>query len=63
MTDTKLLRLREVAARLSLPRSTVYDLIKTRRFPKPLKPGERLALWREDEVTAWIEAHTQARRP
>lgn len=51
---------RDVAARLSVARSTVYVLITKHGFPKPLKFGGK-SLWREDEVQAWIDLRSEAR--
>lgn len=56
----QLLNAREVASRLAVSRPLVYSLIRTHGFPKPLKLGGRRA-WREDEVTAWIDARSEAR--
>lgn len=38
-------------------KSSVYDAIKNRGFPKPHKPyGPRISIWFEDEVSEWLQA-------
>lgn len=55
--STKLLRLREVCARVSLSRPTIYRAIQRGQFPKPCKPlSGRASAWSEAEVNAWIES-------
>ena len=57
----QLMPMRQVAARLAVSRQHIYALIAEQAFPAPLKIGRR-SLWREDEVNAWLEARSQARR-
>jgi excisionase family DNA binding protein len=49
-----------VAARLSVSRTYLYDLIRKHGFPPALMVGGKLA-WRQDQVDAWIEARAEAR--
>lgn len=50
----RLLRMRDVTARCGVSRSTIYQLIAAGSFPAPVKFGERVALWPESVVDAWI---------
>lgn len=52
----KLMRRPEVEARTGLSRSTIYEWMKRGEFPQPVKLGARLVAWRENDVTAWLEA-------
>lgn len=50
----RLLRLRDVEAKTSLGRSTIYRYIKEGRFPKGLQLGPATVRWREAEVDDYI---------
>lgn len=52
----RLLRLPTVITLTGLCRSAIYQLEKENRFPSRVALGPRAVAWREDEVTAWIEA-------
>lgn len=47
----RLLRWRKVAEITGMGRSAIY---RDETFPKPVKIGERMVAWREDEVREWI---------
>ena len=50
-----LLRLPAVLARTALSRSRLYELVKTGRFPRPVKLAESSTnVWPADAVSAWI---------
>jgi prophage regulatory protein len=57
-----LLRLRDVVERVRLSRSHLYALIQSGQFPKPIKLTERVSVWPEAEVSAWIADRIQASR-
>ena len=52
----RILRRPEVEARTGLSRSTIYDWMRTGKFPRPVALGARLVAWREADVQAWLEA-------
>lgn len=54
------LNARQVAARMTVSRTMIYDLMRKHGFPKPVKFGGRSA-WREDEVEAWMQSRSEAR--
>lgn len=56
----RLLRRPEVENRTGLSRSTIYELVKEGRFPRPVKLGKRAVAWRESDIAAWIEARQKA---
>jgi prophage regulatory protein len=58
----RLIRRSEVEALTGLRRSTIYNHIKTGRFPPPVKLGSRSVAWLEHEVGAWIAARVVASR-
>ena len=57
----KMLRRREVQARICLSKSTLYRLISAGQFPRPVPLGIRARGWPEDEVDAWLEARRAER--
>ncbi len=55
---TRLIRLREVMARVGLPRSSIYARIKEGTFPASVRLGDgeksRSVAWSEATIDAWI---------
>jgi len=65
MTDTQsissantpqALRMPRVVQKTGLSRAHIYKLIKIQRFPSPYKLSERVSVWNEAEVSAWLTA-------
>ena len=54
------LRVADVAARLGLSKASVYRLMKTDGFPKPLQLTKTAVAWRVSEVAAWENARPRA---
>ncbi|MER9374264.1 AlpA family transcriptional regulator [Mesorhizobium sp. M0491] len=52
----------EVLTRTGLSVSTLYELIKAGRFPRPLKIGVSAVAWDADEITEWQERCIAAQR-
>ena len=57
----RLLRLRQVEDKVGLRKSAIYERIKAGAFPKPVK-SERVNLWVEAEVDAYIEQLVESQR-
>jgi prophage regulatory protein len=55
------LRLPHVMAKTGLSRTHIYRLIKRAEFPAPFKLSDRLAVWNEAEVDAWLNSKFQRR--
>lgn len=53
--------MREVRDQVALHPATVYAMIKTGEFPRPIKMGRR-SLWVESEVQAWIASRIEDAR-
>ena len=51
----KVIRRREVEARIGLARSTIYAMMADDRFPRPVKIGRRAVGWVEEDINQWIE--------
>jgi len=43
-----------------LGRSTIYRMVATNSFPRPVKIGHRAVAWRRSEVETWIEGRPVA---
>ena len=50
----KVIRRREVEARISLACSTIYALMADDKFPRPLKIGRRAVGWIEEDIDKWL---------
>ena len=60
VTFDRILKRREVQARIGLGHSMLYELMGQGKFPKPVRLGARAVGWRESEVQAWIESLPRA---
>ena len=58
---TAVLRRKDVEAIIGLSRSTIYALMATGDFPRPIKLGARAVGWFESDIEAWLEARKAAR--
>ncbi len=56
-----LLRLNNVLAITGLKKTKLYDLIKSGDFPPPVKIGDRIATWPDNEVRDWISSQINLR--
>lgn len=61
MAPQTFLRRREVEARTGLPHSTIYDLISTGQFPRPVPLGRRTVAWLESEIAEWQQGRIAKR--
>lgn len=52
---SRLIGLKDVIARTSMSKTTIYELIKEGRFPSQVKLGCRSVAWVESEIDAFIE--------
>ena len=52
--EKKLLTLRDVLIRVSLGRSTLYRLMESADFPRPVKIGAKSVRWRIEAVDDWV---------
>ena len=55
-----ILRINEVKNITSMSNSTIYELIKTNKFPRPKRIGKRAVGWLENDIMAWLESRPQA---
>ncbi len=57
LPKTGFLRLRAVLAIIPVSKSTWWAGVKSGRYPKPVKLGERITAWRVEDIRALIEQH------
>jgi prophage regulatory protein len=50
----KVIRRREVEARIGLACSTIYAMMADDKFPRPLKIGRRAVGWIEEDIDKWL---------
>lgn len=55
---TRMLRIKQVAERTGLARSTIYGLIGRHHFPAPVKVTDKASRWPESAIDAWLEGRT-----
>lgn len=54
-----LVKLPSVTTATALSRSTLYQLVKSGKFPAPVKLGPRAVAWRVAAVRAWIAERSE----
>ena len=57
----RLMSLKEVTARTTLSKTSVYELMKDGRFPKQVRLGNRSVAWVESEVEEFISEAINSR--
>jgi prophage regulatory protein len=57
-----ILRLPAVKARTGLSRSTIYDRVQKKQFPRPVSLGVRAVGWVESEIDEWLRQLVEASR-
>lgn len=59
---TEFVRLRDLCARWSVTKPTIYRWIHTRGFPAPFPLSRRTTVFVVHEIDAWLQAQSSARR-
>jgi len=54
-TPSKLIRIGEVSSITTLAKSTIWAKVANGGFPKPIKLGTNVSVWRESDIAAWID--------
>jgi prophage regulatory protein len=54
MTDY-ILRRTAVERMVGLSRSTIYQMMSTGAFPKPIRIGKRAVGWKKSAIASWID--------
>ena len=59
--NDRVLRISEVIKTTALSRTGIYESVKSKTFPKPLKLSARSIGFLQSEVNAWIKERADAR--
>ncbi len=51
----RLIRLPDVESAIGCKKSTIYELMKVGRFPKPVRLSARHVAWPESAVLQWVQ--------
>lgn len=62
LNNYKIMRRPEVETITGLCRSSIYAMMETDTFPKPIKLSERSVGWLEHEVQEWLKNRISATR-
>ena len=62
LDDVTFIRLPEVKAVTGLSKTTIYELIRGKDFPAPVRLGPRVVAWVKSEVRQWAVGRVQASR-
>lgn len=62
LLDVAFIRLPEVKAVTGLSKTTIYELIRGKDFPPPVRLGPRVVAWVKSEVRQWAVGRVQASR-
>ena len=54
VAEKRALKLKEVVGLVSLSSATIYRMILSGEFPRPVRVGRRAARWRAGEVDEWL---------
>jgi prophage regulatory protein len=60
MTE-RLLRIHSVREIVGLSRSSIYAMMSSGDFPRPLQIGPRAVAWRESDIRAWLDSRPRSR--
>ena len=58
--NDRLLRRREVEELTGLSRASIYRLMRSGRFPLPVRVSDTAVRWKASDITAWIESRPVA---
>ena len=58
--ETRILRLREVSMLTRLSKATIYRLLSSGRFPRPIRLSVRAVGWRTKEIEEWLASRERA---
>jgi predicted DNA-binding transcriptional regulator AlpA len=62
LDDVSFLRLPEVKAVTGLSKTSIYDLIREKSFPSPVRLGPRAVGWVKSEIKQWAVQRVHASR-
>ena len=61
MSNSKVLKVKEVASEISVSVPQVYKLVSLGKFPKQIKLSERASGWLRTEIDEWLQSRVDLR--
>ena len=58
--NDRLLRRREVEELTGLSRASIYRMMGSGRFPRPVRVSATAVRWKESDITVWIQSRPVA---
>ena len=58
--EARILRLTEVSLLIRLSKASIYRMINSGVFPRPIKLGERAVGWRRKDIDEWLDSRESA---
>jgi len=55
MSDEQFLRVKDVVAKTTLSRATIYRKVEDGSFPRPTRLSHRVSVWPAAAVNQWME--------
>ena len=50
----RFIRMDDLSNKVGLSRSQIYKLIQNEAFPRQLKIGSRISVWKESDIDTWM---------
>ena len=50
----RFIRIEDLSIKVGLSRSQIYKLIQNEEFPRQLKIGSRISVWKESDIDKWM---------
>lgn len=60
MASSRIMRRMEVQRQTQLSKATLYRMIASGAFPRPIKLGARAVGWRKEEIDDWLDSRERA---
>jgi|TARA_B110000902_G_C14278425_1_gene575785 prophage regulatory protein len=57
---SELYRVKTLSKKLDMGVSTIWKMVKSGNFPKPISLGERFTAWRSEDVQQWLDSLNQS---
>ncbi len=55
MQQAKYIKIKDIIEEYSIPKSTIYHLIKTQGFPQQIKLSAQSVVFKREEIDEWFE--------
>jgi len=59
MKEERFIRIPKVMEKTGLARSTIWLFVKKGKLPKPIKLSQRVTVWKESEISAYINSFSK----